>query len=967
MRLPSARTALVVLLGASVLSCTDSLTSVKRPSPFGTVAHDATSGTPVLVISQVYGGGGNNGSTYYNDFIEIFNAGSGAATIQGWSVQYASAAGTSWQVTKLPNATIPAGGYFLVSESRGTTGGTTELPAADAIGTIPMSGTDGKVALVSSQAALSGACPTAVDVVSYGSVNSGATCSLPAAAPKLSNSTAALRLQAGCTITGVPANDFVAKPAAPRNSAAPAHFCVAPAPLDHLTISQGAAASVVAGTTLALTATPQDKDNNTVSATVTWASDDQSIATVDTKGIVTGVSVSTKTAKITATATALDANGNAIVRTATIDITVKNPGINWVDLSSSATSVPPGFQTQLFATARTAQNGTIIDSATFTFEALDPAIATITTVNNTGIITAVAPQNGSTKPGFRITAVPKDGGDPYTFVTHPVTIEALNFASPSIYGPNDEFGDPTPVSSSNPNDLLIRRPQYVLSYNESRGTPNWVAYELDARQFGNEDRCNCFTADPNLPADKQILTSDYTGSGYDRGHMTRSADRTVANGDNATTFYLTNVVPQTAPLNQGVWAAFEDSLADSARIGGRAVYIITGPLYSRSNSLRFVKNEGKVAIPDSTWKIAFIGPRTAGNPFTRANVQDWSDLANVTVVAVNMPNNLADTVGIRKAPWTSFRTTVDQIEQATGYDFLSKLPTALQDALEADDHAPQAKFAVIGAAREASPVTFDASASMDADIGREKFSRTEALTYTWTFSDGGTASGKTVTHTFGRFGSYTATLTVTDVFGWPSTVTQSVDVADVAPTVSALPNASLITGEQYTASGTFSDPGLDSWTATVAYVDPNDPTALALDGNAFTLEHVYATEGTFTITVTVFDGEQSGVSRAVVTVETPLQAIRDLTKMVQSLAAQQSRMLVASSDAGAPQLVQPLVASLDAASKQIQAGKNGPATNELDAFINKVNAAAMTGRLELTTARQMTSLAARIQRALTLD
>ena len=112
--------------------------------------------------------------------------------------------------------------------------------------------------------------------------------------------------------------------------------------------------------------------------------------------------------------------------------------------------------------------------------------------------------------------------------------------------------------------------------------------------------------------------------------MTRSADRTAANADNATTFYLTNVVPQQADLNQGVWAQFENALADSAR-AGRAVYIITGPLFSRTHGLTFLKNEGKIAIPDSTWKVAVIGPEQRAAFRSRtANVQTLSDLAGLS-------------------------------------------------------------------------------------------------------------------------------------------------------------------------------------------------------------------------------------------------------------------------------------------------------------------------------------------------
>src|ERR1700757_4371339 len=122
-----------------------------------------------IVISQIYGGGGNAGSTFKNDFIEIFNADGATVNLNGWSVQYASAAGTTWQVTAL-NGSLAPGQYFLVQESQGA-GGTTNLPAPNATGNIAMSATAGKVALVSSTVALSGGCPVGgaiVDFVGYG-------------------------------------------------------------------------------------------------------------------------------------------------------------------------------------------------------------------------------------------------------------------------------------------------------------------------------------------------------------------------------------------------------------------------------------------------------------------------------------------------------------------------------------------------------------------------------------------------------------------------------------------------------------------------------------------------------------------------------------------------------------------------------------------------------------------------------
>ena len=105
------------------------------------------------MISQLYGGGGNAGSTFRNDFIELFNRGASPVNVNGWSVQYAAAAGSSWQVTNLTNVTIQPGQYYLVQEAIGA-GGTTNLPTPDATGAIPMSATAGKVALVNNTTAL---------------------------------------------------------------------------------------------------------------------------------------------------------------------------------------------------------------------------------------------------------------------------------------------------------------------------------------------------------------------------------------------------------------------------------------------------------------------------------------------------------------------------------------------------------------------------------------------------------------------------------------------------------------------------------------------------------------------------------------------------------------------------------------------------------------------------------------------
>ena len=117
--------------------------------------------SPDIVISQVYGGGGNSGATYTHDFIELFNRGTSSVSLAGWSVQYASATGTgnfgssSTQLTELPSVSLAPGQYLVIQEAQGS-GGTTPLPTPDVTDAspIPMSGTGGKVALVTSSTVL---------------------------------------------------------------------------------------------------------------------------------------------------------------------------------------------------------------------------------------------------------------------------------------------------------------------------------------------------------------------------------------------------------------------------------------------------------------------------------------------------------------------------------------------------------------------------------------------------------------------------------------------------------------------------------------------------------------------------------------------------------------------------------------------------------------------------------------------
>jgi predicted extracellular nuclease len=188
--------------------------------------------SPNVVVSQVYGGGGNSGATYTHDFVELFNRGSTSVDLTGWSVQYASATGTgNFAATALPPVELAPGQYLLVQQAQGA-GGTTPLPTPDATGAIAMSATAGKVIVASTATALAcngGSTPCSaaqlaliVDLIGYGTANffEGT-----AAAPTLSNTTAALRNANGCTETDDNAADFTAAAPTPRNTASPLNVC----------------------------------------------------------------------------------------------------------------------------------------------------------------------------------------------------------------------------------------------------------------------------------------------------------------------------------------------------------------------------------------------------------------------------------------------------------------------------------------------------------------------------------------------------------------------------------------------------------------------------------------------------------------------------------------------------------------------------------------------------------------------
>lgn len=230
------------------------------------------------------------------------------------------------------------------------------------------------------------------------------------------------------------------------------------------------------------------------------------------------------------------------------------------------------------------------------------------------------------------------------------------------------LSDTSTTSTTNPNHYLSVKHQYVISYNGSRKTPNWSAWQLNSSWLGSTARQDTFRPDDTLPTSiPQAALSDYSGSGYDRGHMCPSGDRTLTVTDNSNTFYLSNMVPQAPNNNQGPWEQLE-SYSRSLVSSGKELYIVSGPIYS--GTVKTIGNN--VAVPTSTWKVITVMPSTGLGP---TNVT-----TSTRVIAVIMPND--DTKISRTADWHNYRVTARSIEQQTGINFMSDVAQSVQDVIE---------------------------------------------------------------------------------------------------------------------------------------------------------------------------------------------------------------------------------------------------------------------------------------------
>ena len=205
-------------------------------------------------------------------------------------------------------------------------------------------------------------------------------------------------------------------------------------------------------------------------------------------------------------------------------------------------------------------------------------------------------------------------------------------------------------------DTLIDRPGYALGYIEYHEQAAFVIYKLTAREALTKEakRTNRFRSDPEIPTGS-ATTADYRRSGYDRGHLAPAADMAFSVQTMADSFFMSNMSPQKPAFNRGIWKRLEEQVRQIA-IREKAIYVVTGPILPKKKTVTIGANQ--VTVPTHYYKVIFdlTPPRK--------------------MIGFILPNEGSD------RPLEDFAVTVDVVEKATGLDFFSALPKAVQERLE---------------------------------------------------------------------------------------------------------------------------------------------------------------------------------------------------------------------------------------------------------------------------------------------
>src|SRR5205807_10286964 len=234
-------------------------------------------------------------------------------------------------------------------------------------------------------------------------------------------------------------------------------------------------------------------------------------------------------------------------------------------------------------------------------------------------------------------------------------------ADPKAEAPADDYphlkmGNPSGAKDDarDKDNFLMKKEFFALSYNNSKGTPNWVSWRVVKDDLGHAPRKE-FHPDLTLPAGfHRITPHDYTDSGFDRGHVCPHSDRASSDKASSATFVMTNMMPQAPNVNQEAWADLEDYCRHLVSKEDRRLYIIAGPAgkggTGKLGHFDKLKHAPAVTVPAHCWKVILDVPE--------GNDKDDIDkvFARTRLIAVIMPND--ESV---KHDWPHYRVSVKKV------------------------------------------------------------------------------------------------------------------------------------------------------------------------------------------------------------------------------------------------------------------------------------------------------------------
>lgn len=550
-----------------------------------------------VVISQIYGGGGNASATYENDYVELYNPTGVSFNLAGWTIQYASAAGTTWTNNQPLGGIIGPGEYYLVGLASGGSDGD-PLPTPNISGSINMSASTGKVALVNNSTPLSGSCPVTAgdpDIVDFVGYGGSASCREGSGnAPGLSNTLADFRKLAGAQDTNQNSDDFVTGTPNPRRTTPIQEI----GPWVSFTDPNEGGVNAPFDATMSITfSEATDVVGSWYDITCTATGQHNSATVASSNGFKTYAITPNVSFQFSESCT----------------VTIYKDQVHDQDLDDS-----------------TAGTDTIPENYVFSFLVVAP-------------------------------------GDP------------------APYGPEVhlDMGNPSNAVADllQPNNYLMQKPGFSVSYNRDRGTANWVSWHLDPSWYGSLPRFDTFRPDPAIPPDwYRVQATDYFSSGFDRGHHTPNADRDHLNRRplNQETFLMTNMLPQAPDQNQGPWADMENDLRGIADLGNELYIVMGGHGVGGTGDNGYAETiaNGNVTVPSVTWKVVLVLPQ---------GVDDANRVTGTArTIAVIMPNsNAGNDLEIRDDDWQDYIVSVDQVEALTGYDFFSNVADEVENGIEA--------------------------------------------------------------------------------------------------------------------------------------------------------------------------------------------------------------------------------------------------------------------------------------------